>query len=51
MMAKAIDGYATFEFYGFDSKTYGTITHDLICLDDFGLKNADKVKVIVIKKD
>ena len=51
MMAKSIDGHATFEFYGLDSKTYGTIAHDPICLDDLGLKDTDKVKVIVIKED
>ena len=51
MMAKAIDGHVTFEFYGLDSKTYGTIAHDPICLDDLGLKDTDKVKIIVIKED
>ena len=51
LMAKAIDGHATFEFYGLDSKTYGTIAHDPVCFEDLGLKDTDKVKVIVIKED
>lgn len=51
MMAKAIDGDITFDYYGDDDKTYGCIAHDSFCLEDFGLKDRDKVKVIVIKED
>ena len=51
MMAKAIDGDITFDYYGDDDKTYGCIAHDSFCLEDFGLKDRNKVKVIVIKKD
>ena len=50
MMAKAIDGDITFDYYGDDDKTYGCIAHDSFCLEDFGLKDRDKVKVIVIKE-
>lgn len=49
MMAKAIDGDITFDYYG-DDKTYGCIAHDSFCIEDFGLKDRDKVKVIVIKE-
>ena len=51
MMAKAIDGDITFDYYGDDDKTYGCIAHDSFCLEDFGLEDRDKVKVIVIKED
>jgi len=51
MMAKAIDGVVTFDYYGDDDKTYGCVAHDSFCLEDFGLKDRDKVKVIVIKED
>ena len=43
MMAKTIDGD--------DDKTYGCIAHDSFCLEDFGLKDFDKVKMILIKED
>ena len=51
MMAKAIDGVVTFDYYGDYDKTYGCVAHDSFCLEDFGLKDRDKVKVIVIKED
>ena len=51
MMAKAVDGDITFDYYGDDDKTYGCIAHDSFCLEDFGLKDRDKVKVIVINED
>lgn len=51
MMAKAIDGDITFDYYGDGDKTYGCIAHDSFCLEDFGLKDRDKVKVIVIKEE
>lgn len=50
MMAKAIDGDVTFDYYGDDDKTYGCIAHDSFCLEDFGLKDRDKVKMILIKE-
>ena len=50
MMAKAVDGDITFDYYGDDDKTYGCIAHDSFCLEDFGLKDRDKVKVFVIKE-
>lgn len=34
-----------------DDKTYGCIAHDSFCLEDFGLKDMDKVKMILIKDD
>ena len=51
MMAKAVDGDITFDYYGDDDKTYGCIAHDSFCLEDFGLKDRNKVKVIVINED
>ena len=51
MMARAIDGDITFDYYGDDDKTYGCIAHDSFCLKDFGLKDMDKVKIILIKED
>ena len=51
MMAKAVDGVVTFDYYGDDNKTYGCIAHDSFCLEDFGLKDMDKVKMILIKED
>lgn len=51
MMAKAIDGDITFDYYGDGDKTYGCIAHNSFCLEDFGLKDRDKVKVIVIKEE
>lgn len=51
MMVKAIDGDITFDYYGDDDKIYGCIAHNSFCLEDFGLKDRDKVKVIVIKED
>jgi len=50
MMKKAVDGHATFEFYGIEGKAYGTIAHYPICLDDLGLKDTDKCKIIIIKE-
>ena len=51
MMAKAIDGVVTFDYYDSGDKTYGCVAHDSFCLENFGLKDRDKVKVIVIKED
>ena len=51
IMAKAVEGDITFDYYGDDDKTYGCIAHDSFCLEDFGLEDRDKVKVIVIKED
>lgn len=51
MMAKAIDGDITFDYYGDDDKTYGCIAHDSFCLEDFGLKDRNKVKMILIKEE
>ena len=50
MMEKAIDGDITFDYYGDDDKTYGCIAHDSFCLEDFGMKDRDKVKMILIKE-
>ena len=49
MMAKSIDGVIAFDYYGNDNKTYGCIAHDSFCLEDFGLKDNDNVKMIIIK--
>jgi hypothetical protein len=50
MMAKAVDGVVAFDYYGDDDKTYGLIAHNSFCLEDFGLKDMDKVKMILIKE-
>jgi len=50
MMEKSIDGDITFDYYGDDDKTYGCIAHDSFCLEDFGLKDRDKVRMIFIKE-
>ena len=50
-VAKAIDGVVTFDYYDSGNKTYGCVAHDSFCLEDFGLKDRDKVKVIVIKEE
>ena len=49
MMAKAIDGVIAFDYYGNDNKTYGCIAHDSFCLEDFGLKDNDNVKMIIFE--
>ncbi len=51
MMAKAIDGVVTFDYYDAGDKTYGCVAHESFCLEDFGLKDMDKVKMIIIKQD
>ena len=51
LLAKAVDGVVTFDYYDSGNKTYGCVAHDSFCLEDFGLKDRDKVKVIVIKED
>jgi hypothetical protein len=51
MMAKAVDGDITFDYYGNDNKTYGCIAHDSFCLEDIGLKDTDKVKMIIVKDE
>ena len=51
MIVKAVDGVVTFDYYDSGDKTYGCIAHDSFCLEDLGLKDTDKVKVIVIKED
>ena len=50
MVAKAIDGVVTFDYYDSGNKTYGCVAHDSFCLEDFGLKDRDEVKIIVIKE-
>lgn len=50
MMAKAVDGVVTFDYYKGD-KTYGCIAHDSFCLEDLGLKDTDKVKMIIVKDE
>ena len=51
MLAKAVDGDITFDYYGDDDKTYGCIAHDSFCLEDLGLKDTDKVKMVLIKEE
>lgn len=49
MMKNAIDGDITFDYYGDDNKTYACVAHESFCLEERGLKDRDKVKVIIIK--
>ena len=51
MIANAIDGVVIFDYYDSGDKIYGCVAHDSFCLENFGLKDRDKVKVIVIKED
>lgn len=49
MMAKAVDGVVTFDYYEGD-KAYGCVAHDSFCLEDLGLKDRDEVKILILKK-
>ena len=49
LLSKSIDGVIAFDYYGNDNKTYGCIAHDSFCLEDFGLKDNDNVKMIIFK--
>ena len=51
MMKEAKDGVITFDYYGDNDKIYGCIAHDSFCLEELGLKDGDKVKLIIIKED
>ena len=48
MMAKAVDGVVTFDYYEGD-KAYGCVAHDSFCLEDLGLKDMDEVKILILK--
>ena len=51
MIKEAKDGVITFDYYGDNDKIYGCIAHDSFCLEELGLKDGDKVKLIIIKED
>ena len=51
MMKDAKDGVITFDYYGDNDKIYGCIAHDSFCLEELGLKDGDKVKLIIIKEE
>jgi len=51
MMKDAVEGVITFDYYGDGDKIYGCIAHESFCLEDMGLKDGDKVKLIIIKED
>jgi hypothetical protein len=51
MMKNAKDGIITFDYYGDNDKIYGCIAHDSFSLEELGLKDGDKVKMIIIKED
>ena len=51
MMKSAKDGVITFDYYGDNDKIYGCIAHDSFSLEELGLKDGDKVKMIIIKED
>jgi hypothetical protein len=51
MMKNAKDGVITFDYYGDNDKTYGCVAHDSFSLEELGLKDGDKVKMIIIKED
>ena len=44
-----LDGVITFDYYDGD-KAYGCVAHDSFCLEDRGLKDMDKVKILILKK-
>ena len=50
MMAKAVDGVVTFDYYEGD-KAYGCVAHDSFCLEDLGLKDRDEVKILILKSN
>ena len=51
MMKNAKDGVITFDYYGDNDKIYGCIAHDSFSLEELGLKDGDKVKLIIIKEE
>ena len=51
MIKEAKDGVITFDYYGDNHKIYGCIAHDSFSLEELGLKDGDKVKLIIIKED
>lgn len=51
MIKETKDGVITFDYYGDNDKIYGCIAHDSFCLEELGLKDGDKVKLIIIKED
>ena len=51
MIKEAKDGVITFDYYGDNDKIYGCIAHDSFSLEELGLKDGDKVKLIIIKED
>jgi hypothetical protein len=51
IMKNAKDGVITFDYYGDNDKIYGCIAHDSFSLEELGLKDGDKVKLIIIKED
>ena len=50
MMKETKDGMITFDYYGDNDKIYGCIAHDSFSLEELGLKDGDKVKLIIIKE-
>ena len=50
MIKEAKDGVITFDYYGDNDKIYGCIAHDSFSLEELGLKDGDKVKLIIIKE-
>lgn len=50
MIKDAADGVITFDYYK-DDKAYGCVAHDSFCLEERGLRDCDKVKIIVVKED
>jgi hypothetical protein len=44
-----LDGVITFDYYDGD-KEYGCVAHDSFCLEDWRLKDMDKVKILILKK-
>ena len=51
IMKDAVEGVITFDYYRDGDKTYGCIAHESFCLEDLGLNDGDKVKLIIIKED
>lgn len=51
MMKNAKEGVITFDYYGDNDKIYGCIAHDSFSLEELGLKDGDKVKLLIIKEE
>jgi hypothetical protein len=49
-MNYAVEGNVCFDYYSDDNNTYGYIDNT-VCLENLGLKDKDRVKLIIVKDD